>query len=117
MMGVYFWVLNFFNMLRIDPLEEECGMDISRHKGPAYDISGGNADTKYVEDLSHRRASLTDSSSKRGSRRSKKNGSPKQSEKKEIVADEEQPAVPEQPVADDEPASNVEIPVAGDKTE
>jgi len=28
--------LKFLNMLRIDPLEEEVGMDISRHKGPAY---------------------------------------------------------------------------------
>lgn len=96
-MGVYFWVLNYFNMLRIDPLEEEVGMDISRHKGSAYDMSG-NPDVKHVEDLSQRRATLTDSSSRRGSRRSKNKGSPETTEKKEIIADEEQPVVPEQPV-------------------
>lgn len=27
-MGIYFYVLNYFAMLRIDPLEEEVGMDI-----------------------------------------------------------------------------------------
>jgi Amt family ammonium transporter len=37
-MGVYFYCLNLMGWLRIDPLEEEVGMDISRHKGPAYDI-------------------------------------------------------------------------------
>jgi len=107
-MGCYFWVLNRFNMLRIDPLEEEVGMDISRHKGSAYDMSG-DADVKHVEDLSQRRASkaLTDSSSRRGSRRSKK-GSPQTTEKKEIVADEEQPAAPEQP-ADGEAVATVEV--------
>lgn len=111
-MGVYFYVLNRFDMLRIDPLEEEVGMDISRHKGSAYDMK--DADAKYVEDLSHRRASaLNDSSSRRGSRRSKKQ-SPEVTEKKQVEADEEQPAVPEQPTADDEPAMNVVDPV--DKT-
>ena len=88
-------------MLRIDPLEEEVGMDLSRHKGSAYDMSG-EADKKHFEDLSQRRASkvLSDSSSKRGSRRSKMNGSPQQTEKKEIVVDEEQPDTPEQPLAE-----------------
>lgn len=43
-------------------------------------------------------ATLTDSSSRRGSRRSKNKGSPETTEKKEIIADEEQPVVPEQPV-------------------
>jgi Amt family ammonium transporter len=54
-MFCYFWALNYFNMLRIDPLEEEVGMDISRHKGSAYDISG--PEMQAVEDLSVRRAS------------------------------------------------------------
>ena len=54
-MFIYFWVLNYFNMLRIDPLEEEVGMDISRHKGSAYDMSGPKMEA--VEDLSVRRAS------------------------------------------------------------
>lgn len=38
MMGVYFVILNWFGWLRIDPLEEEVGMDISYHKGSAYNI-------------------------------------------------------------------------------
>jgi Amt family ammonium transporter len=111
-MGCYFWVLNYFNMLRIDPLEEEVGMDISRHKGSAYDMSG-LPDMKHVEDLSQRRQAkmLNDSSSsRRGSRKSNK--SPEMTEKKEIVADEEQPA--EQP-ADGEPVANVEVSVADGK--
>lgn len=91
-------------MLRIDPLEEEVGMDLSRHLGSAYDLTG-EADAKHVEDLSQRRASkmLSDSSSRHGSRRSKKE-TPELTEKKEILADEEQPAVPEKPEA--------EVPVA-----
>jgi ammonium transporter, Amt family len=39
MMGSYFYLLNALGWLRVDPLEEEAGMDISRHKGAAYDIS------------------------------------------------------------------------------
>jgi Amt family ammonium transporter len=112
-MYAYFWVLNFFNMLRIDPLEEEVGMDLSRHKGSAYDMSG-EADMKHFEDLSQRRASsIGDSSSRRGSRRSNR-GSPEQTKKKEIVADEEQPNPPEQPAADVEVGN--EDPASADKT-
>ena len=48
-MGVYFYCLNLMGWLRIDPLEEEVGMDISRHKGSAYDIN--NADTNAVDAL------------------------------------------------------------------
>jgi ammonium transporter, Amt family len=43
-MGVFFYILNFFGMLRVSPLEEEAGMDISRHKGSAYDIPPANDD-------------------------------------------------------------------------
>ena len=42
--GIFFYTLNFFGMLRISPLEEEAGMDISRHKGSAYDIKDVNID-------------------------------------------------------------------------
>ena len=38
MMGLLFWVLKKIGCLRLDPLEEAVGMDISRHKGSAYDI-------------------------------------------------------------------------------
>ena len=41
-MGIYFYFLNFMGWLRIDPLEEEVGMDISRHKGSCYDMQGPN---------------------------------------------------------------------------
>jgi len=36
MMYPYFFVLNTLGMLRIDPLEERIGMDITHHKGSAY---------------------------------------------------------------------------------
>jgi len=35
-MAPFFFMLNFFGLFRIDPLEEMVGMDISRHRGPAY---------------------------------------------------------------------------------
>ena len=38
-MGAWFYMLKVMGWLRIDPLEEEAGMDISRHKGAAYDIA------------------------------------------------------------------------------
>lgn len=37
-MGGFFYILKILGWLRIDPLEEAVGMDISRHKGVAYDI-------------------------------------------------------------------------------
>eukprot|EP00567_Pseudictyota_dubia_P008978 CAMPEP_0197464872 /NCGR_PEP_ID=MMETSP1175-20131217/64249_1 /TAXON_ID=1003142 /ORGANISM="Triceratium dubium, Strain CCMP147" /LENGTH=531 /DNA_ID=CAMNT_0043000875 /DNA_START=251 /DNA_END=1846 /DNA_ORIENTATION=+ len=54
-MGPYIWVLNYFGMLRIDPLEEKVGMDISRHKGPAYVSDADN--TEHVMELEQRRSS------------------------------------------------------------
>jgi Amt family ammonium transporter len=42
-MGVYFVILNYFGWLRINPLEEEVGMDISYHKGAAYNMDGSAA--------------------------------------------------------------------------
>lgn len=50
-MGVYFSFLNTMGWLRIDPLEEEVGMDLSRHKGSAYDMHGGNAQDDSVKKL------------------------------------------------------------------
>mmetsp|Transcript_36285 Transcript_36285/g.79372 ORF Transcript_36285/g.79372 Transcript_36285/m.79372 type:complete len:109 (+) Transcript_36285:1-327(+) len=54
-MGPYIYLLNYFDMLRIDPLEEEVGMDISRHKGPAYEIEDVSQDKR--EELSEKRSS------------------------------------------------------------
>jgi Amt family ammonium transporter len=56
-MGVYFYVLNMFGLLRIDPLEEEVGMDISRHKGSAYDMDG-SANAEKVNELNRSRRNL-----------------------------------------------------------
>ncbi len=42
--GIFFFTLNFFGMLRISAEEEEAGMDISRHKGSAYDIKDVSPD-------------------------------------------------------------------------
>jgi Amt family ammonium transporter len=56
-MGSFFYVLNMFGLLRIDPLEEEVGMDISRHKGSAYDMDGSAPEEK-VEALNMSRRKL-----------------------------------------------------------
>ena len=42
-------------MFRVDPLEEEVGLDISHHRGSAYDLSGPNKED--VEELMEVRAS------------------------------------------------------------
>jgi ammonium transporter, Amt family len=69
-MGAYFAFLNAMGWLRIDPLEEEVGMDISRHKGAAWVIE--NAKEDAVSQLSkHRSAVLEDSST--GRRHSRNN--------------------------------------------
>jgi Amt family ammonium transporter len=57
-MGAYFYVLNLFGLFRIDPLEEEVGMDISRHKGSAYDMDGSANPLKVSELNSSRRSKL-----------------------------------------------------------
>ncbi|KAL7540107.1 hypothetical protein ACHAXR_009863 [Thalassiosira sp. AJA248-18] len=49
--------LKYLNWLRIDPLEEEVGMDISRHKGPAYE-SEGSAKADAIQELNASRRNL-----------------------------------------------------------
>jgi len=39
-MTPYFHLLNVLGLFRVDALEEEVGLDISHHKGAAYDLSG-----------------------------------------------------------------------------
>lgn len=62
--------LKYLDWLRIDPLEEEVGMDISRHKGPAYE-SEGSANAEAIMELSQSRRNLmmntSNSSSGKGS--------------------------------------------------
>lgn len=53
--------LKYLNWLRIDPLEEEVGMDISRHKGPCYE-SEGSAKAEAIMELSQSRRNLMNTS-------------------------------------------------------
>eukprot|EP00934_Nitzschia_sp_Nitz4_P001687 Nitzschia sp. Nitz4//scaffold12_size214221//81935//83673//NITZ4_001497-RA/size214221-augustus-gene-0.7-mRNA-1//1//CDS//3329535011//1687//frame0 len=55
-MGVYFYFLNMMGWFRIDPLEEEVGMDISRHKGAAYVYEAPN--DEHVQALENNRLSI-----------------------------------------------------------
>lgn len=48
--------LKFMNLLRIDTIEEDVGMDISRHKGPAYRVHG--VDEKAIDNLNLSRRKL-----------------------------------------------------------
>jgi len=50
----FFLVLNMLGLFRVDPLEEEVGLDISHHKGSAYDLSAPDKD--QVEELLARQA-------------------------------------------------------------
>ena len=56
-MGAWFAMLKAMGWLRIDPLEEEAGMDISRHKGPCYDMDGA-ATKDAVDELNTSRRNL-----------------------------------------------------------
>lgn len=53
-MGAYFYVLSKLGMLRLDKLEELVGMDISRHKGSAYNTSD-NPRQEHIEELMNSR--------------------------------------------------------------
>jgi Amt family ammonium transporter len=53
-MGPFFFVLKVAGLFRVDPLEEDVGLDISHHKGSAYDLSGPKEED--VEELMIRRS-------------------------------------------------------------
>merc|ERR1712127_561299 len=59
-MTPYFLLLNVLGMFRVDALEEEVGLDISHHKGSAYDLSAPAADVveKYELSMSQRKIEL-----------------------------------------------------------
>jgi len=59
-MGPYFYLLNVLGMFRVDAVEEEVGLDISHHKGAAYDLSGPNeaAVEKYELSMSQRKVEV-----------------------------------------------------------
>jgi len=50
----FFLALNALGMFRVDPLEEKVGLDISHHKGAAYDLTG--PDKVDVDYLAEKRA-------------------------------------------------------------
>jgi ammonium transporter, Amt family len=54
-MTPFFLVLNALGQFRCDAIEEEVGLDISHHRGAAYDLSG--AKKEHVEELLELRAS------------------------------------------------------------
>jgi Amt family ammonium transporter len=56
-MGVmtpFFYILNILGMFRVDPLEEHVGLDISHHKGSAYNFD--IPDQRKVDELVEKRA-------------------------------------------------------------
>jgi len=50
----FFYILNILGMFRVDALEEEVGLDISHHKGAAYDLTGPSK--QDIDELNARRA-------------------------------------------------------------
>jgi len=51
-MTPYFLLLNALGLFRVDSLEEQVGLDISHHKGAAYDMSGPSEEVKEKFELS-----------------------------------------------------------------
>jgi Amt family ammonium transporter len=48
----YFLLLNALGLFRVDALEEEVGLDVSHHKGAAYDMSGPSEEAKEKYEIS-----------------------------------------------------------------
>ena len=66
-MTIFYRFLNYFGWLRIDYLEEEVGLDISRHKGGCYDLTSGSANEEAVLELRNSRHKMTEDRSFRKS--------------------------------------------------
>jgi Amt family ammonium transporter len=60
----FFSILQYLNMFRVDELEERVGLDISHHKGSAYDIHGPDPDD--LSNYSARQSLKHNSSAKQG---------------------------------------------------
>lgn len=58
-MGAWWCFINFMGWLRVDPLEEEAGLDISRHKGAGYVIE--ETDKDVVDQMKSSRHNTVDS--------------------------------------------------------
>jgi len=52
-MGPFFFILNALKIFRVDPTEEKVGLDISHHKGAAYDLT--QADKADVDEMIEKR--------------------------------------------------------------
>ena len=98
-MGAYFGFLNYMGWFRIDPLEEEVGMDISRHKGSCYDMQA--ADEDHVKQLEASRSEMVEDRSLNRSRRGMKTSTENDMNAEATKTDRmQEPEVP----ADDEAA-------------
>jgi Amt family ammonium transporter len=67
LMYPFFYTLNFFGALRVDPCEEDAGMDISIHKGPGYNVDQSGHECDAVERLREKRATLKASTNEKKS--------------------------------------------------
>lgn len=87
MMGLWFGALNFMGWFRVDPLEEAVGLDVSRHKGPAYEYTSPHDDSvnKLMELRESKRSSLNDSS-KHGAKTEQEDAAQKE-ESEEVAPD------------------------------
>jgi len=54
LMGIFFTILNALGIFRVDEMEEKVGLDISHHKGAAYDLS--SADQADLDNLAEKRS-------------------------------------------------------------
>jgi Amt family ammonium transporter len=57
-MTPYFHLLNILGLFRVDSLEEEVGLDISHHKGAAYDLSGPGEEVQEKYEISRSQRKL-----------------------------------------------------------
>ena len=53
-MTPFFLILNALGLFRVDPTEEKVGLDISHHKGAAYDMTA--ADKTDIEEMIEKRS-------------------------------------------------------------
>jgi len=58
LMYPFFRILNVFGALRVDALEEEVGLDISRHRGPGYNVDKSAHESDAVDSLKQKRENL-----------------------------------------------------------
>lgn len=55
-MTPFFFLINMLGLFRVDPTEEKVGLDISHHKGAAYDLT--EADRADIDEMTEQRATV-----------------------------------------------------------